>query len=296
MKTKKKRVRTKAQTRAKKESNIQKAQAVFLVFTLFIVVLLAYFAYAILNHSSSQISIEPTLQFKPVNQNPKLKAAIVDHLNLTLPNQTFIQTAARILTEANYTVDYYSGEKVTVEFYRNLPTLGYDIILLRVHSAGASVLGESELQLFTSEFYSKTRHVSEQLAHQVGMVMYSADAKEAYFGISPNFVRQCMKDEFEDTIVIMMGCDGLAGTQMANAFKDKGAKAYIGWNTSISSSRTDTSTMQLLKHLITEKKTIKQALAETMQEVDPDPFYRSTFLYYPLEVGNQTIEAEQDSS
>jgi len=50
------------------------------------------------------------------------KAAIVDHLSLTAPNQTFIETATNTLKQAGYTVDYYSGENITVEFYRNLPT------------------------------------------------------------------------------------------------------------------------------------------------------------------------------
>ncbi len=36
---------------------------------------------------------------------------------------------------AGYDVDYYKGEDVTVELYRSLPSFGYKLIVLRVHSA-----------------------------------------------------------------------------------------------------------------------------------------------------------------
>src|SRR4030042_6800376 len=63
-----------------------------------------------------------------------LKAAIVDHLSLSHPNQAFVKECSETLKKAGYTVDYYKGEEVTVEFYRNLPALEYDLIVFRVHS------------------------------------------------------------------------------------------------------------------------------------------------------------------
>lgn len=62
------------------------------------------------------------------SSGPK-KAAIVDQLSLTQPNPAFAETATGILEDAGYLVDYYPGEAVTVEFYRDLPTHGYDLIL-----------------------------------------------------------------------------------------------------------------------------------------------------------------------
>lgn len=290
MNTREKRLGTRAQIRAIKNRERRIATAIFLAFILLIVAFSAYFIYTLLNPSPYRSFIEPTLQFKPENSNSQIKAAIVDHLSLTVPNQTFVQAAAHVLTEANYTVDYYSGKKVTVELYRSLPTLGYDVILLRVHSAGTSAWGEAELQLFTSEPYSKTRYVPEQLAGHVGMVKYSADAKEAYFGICPNFVQQSMKDKFKGAIIIVMGCDGLEGTQMAKAFIENGAKAYISWSGDVIASHTDQATTRLLQHLITEKQTIKQAVENTMKEVGPDPTHNSILSYYPFVAGEQTIE------
>jgi hypothetical protein len=294
MKAKKKPLGTGAQVKSEKERERRIATAIFLAIILLAAAFSVYFGYTILNSSANLNFIEPTLQFKPENPDPELKAVIVDQVSLTFPNQTFIETAASALTGAGFTVDYFSGENVTVDFYRTLPTRGYGVVILRVHSAGYAVSGmrSLELQLFTSEPYSETRYVPEQLRDEVGMVLYSSAQlpSEAYFGIGPNFVQQCMKDKFEGTIIILMGCDGLDGTQMANAFIEKGARTYISWNGSVSESYADQATIQLLQHLVAEGQTVKQAVENTMKEVGPDPAYNNTLEYYPLKSGNQAIQ------
>jgi hypothetical protein len=84
----------------------------------------------------------------------------------------------------------------------------------------------------------------------------------------------------------MMGCEGLNNTEMAEAFVEKGAKTYIGWNGSVSATHTDGATAQLLQHLVIEGETIKQAVANTIKEVRPDSGFNNTLEYYPLEPGN----------
>ncbi len=217
------------------------------------------------------------------------KAAIIDHLSLTMPNQTFIETATSTLKKAGYTVDYYSGEEVMVGFYRSLPTHGYSIITLRVHSV--VIEGSRSLCLFTSESYSKTKYIHEQITDRIVHVAPRPGYDvPSYFGISPEFVRHSMNGRFENTIIIMMGCNGLTYADMAKAFMEKGAKVYISWNQPVSASHTDTATTQLLKHLLTEKQTIEQAVTETMKEVGPDPTYKSLLIYYPLDAGDQTTK------
>ena len=39
--------------------------------------------------------------------------------------------------------------------------------------------------------------------------------------------------DFDGTVIIMMGCDSLHYTDMATAFVEKGAAAYIGWDASV---------------------------------------------------------------
>ncbi len=220
-------------------------------------------------------------------QASHLKAAIVDQLSLSQPNQTFIQTSINILETAGFTVDYYKGEEVTVEFYRKLPTHGYSLIILRVHSA--ITVGSRSLGLFTSETYSKTKYVYEQLTDQLVGAKF-LNEETVYFGISPLFVVHSTKGTFQNTTIIQMGCEGLAYATMAEAFIQKGAKVYISWSGDVLASHTDQATTGLLEHLVTEKQTIKQAVTETMKEIGPDPVDDSILLYYPLEVGDQTIE------
>ena len=229
----------------------------------------------------------------------ELRATIVDHLSLTYPNQTFVHTATNILKRAGYIVDYYSGEEVTVDFYRTLPTQGHSLVILRVHSALVSA-EEPPVTLFTSEPYSGTKYVYEQMRDRIGWVTYRFEngtpREPTYFGIGPLFVKQSMNGRFQDTIIILMGCNGLTYADMAQAFVQKGARAYISWSDAVIASHTDQATIQLLKHLVAENQTIKQAVTETMKEAGPDHVYRSQLGYYPLEVGDQTVEEIKDKT
>jgi len=274
MKAKEKRVGTKAKVKALKEREKHIATAIFLVFILLIVIFSAYLTYTYLNKSPNQ-AINPSASFK---------AAIVDQLSLTAPNHTFIEKATNTLKQAGYTVDYHAGERVTVEFYRNLPTHGYSLIILRAHSTAKYG------QLFTSEPYSSQRYVIEQLDDQIIRVSFYQNEPPFYFAVSPYFVIRSMKGRFSDTLILMMGCDGLKNTNMAEAFVKKGAKVYVGWNESVLASHTDTATTLLLQHLLTEKQTIRQAVENTMEEVGPDPTYKSQLIYYPHKAGDHILE------
>ena len=292
MKAKNKRPSIKHQIRTEKERERRIASTIFLAFIVIALTLSAYFVYSIFFQSSEGDALpEPTLQFKPATPTPELKAAIVDHLSLTFPNKTFMETVASVLVKADYTVDYFGGEKVTVNFYRNLPMGMYKLIILRVHSA-LDVNNKPPLTLFTSELLDFTKYVNEQLADQVMGVSFLPyrPGDKVYFGITPKFIRECAKGKFSNSIIIAMGCDGLRYTDMAEAFIQKGAKVYISWNASVSASHTDTATTILLQHLITEKQTIRQAVENTMKQVGPDPTYNSTLQYYPQWSAQQTIE------
>lgn len=218
----------------------------------------------------------------------------MDQLSLTQPNQTFIGAATTILEQAGFQVDYYSGEQVTVEFYRNLPTLGHSLTILRVHSTATSFHGaESPVTLFTSERSSPSKHVYEQLTDQLLSVAFSREEQKKgieYFGISPLFVLQGMRGRFQNSMIIMMGCEGLDNPLMAEAFMKRGAKVYIGWSQQVSASHTDAATTRLLHHFLLEKRTVRQSIMEAFTEANLDPVYKSTLGYYPLSVGNQTMQ------
>jgi hypothetical protein len=227
------------------------------------------------------------------------KAVIVDQLSLSIPNQTFVQTAKDILTEAGYAVDYHKGEEVTVNFYRNLATHGYKLIILRVHSA-LGPTGKPPLALFTSELYSTSKYLSEQLYDQVTKVAFNPEVygdSNSYFGIMPDFVRYSMNGKFDGAAIIMMGCDGipylggdLRYVGMAKAFVEKGARVFISWSGPVLGSYSDAATIHLLQKLIAEGQMVRRAVEDTMREVGSDPMYKSQLQFYPRESENYVMQ------
>lgn len=216
------------------------------------------------------------------------KAAIVDHLSLSWPNPAFVKESTALLKRTGYDVDYYEGKQVTVEFYRSLPTRGYNLILLRAHTAYISEY--LSLAMFTSEPYSKHRYVYEQLRNRVacGYIQPHHEGDPRYLAITDKFVRFSMEGTFNDAIIVMMGCAGIK-LCAANAFLQKGARAYIGWNGLVSVRHTDRATIRFLKHLLAEKQPIARAAGQTMKEVGQEPQYKSTLLFWPIKAGNYTV-------
>jgi hypothetical protein len=243
------------------------------VFMGFVIVVSVY--YVAWSQSQNETASSGAIQFK---------AAIVDQLSLTFPNQTFIDSATSILKRVGYTVDYYPGENVTVEFYRNVQRSGYRIIIFRVHTTGHGAF-------FTSEDYSTSSHVWEQLKEQLWKVSYDGNPP-FYFGIPPSFVKSCMNGRFNETVILAMGCTTLQFDDMANAFIEKGARVYVGWTGTVSASHTDTATTHLLQHLLLDKQPIMSAISQTVNEVGPEPLSKagSTLDFLPEESWDYTIQ------
>jgi len=232
---------------------------------------------------NSMLSQPSTKQTDGSTSEPK--AAIVDQLSLnpTTRNQTFTETATNILEQAGYTVKYYRGEEVTVDFYKNLPTHGYKIIILRTHSAPLFEDGkETEIvNLFTSELYSNSSHILEQQNDEVVIATYY-EGSPKYFGITPSFIKNYMKG-FNNATIIMMGCDGLKYNKTAEAFIENGAKVCVGWNGPVSVGHTDATTARFLHHLLIQKLTVREAVIQALRDVGPDPDWKSFMLFYPFE-------------
>lgn len=226
-------------------------------------------------------------------QQPPVRAAIVDHLSMSWPNPAFVKECKAILEGAGFAVDYYQGEQVTVELYRNLPAHGYKVIVLRVHSA--YIHKYLSLAMFTSEPYSKQRYVYEQLRNRVASGYIPSDSKKSprYLVITDKFVRFSMKGSFDDAVIIMMGCTGIKRCA-ATAFLQKGAKAYIGWDGLVSAQHTDRATIQLLKRVLVEKQAIGSAVTGTMRDLGPEPRYKSTLLFWPIGAGKYTVHTPRN--
>ena len=223
------------------------------------------------------------------------KAALIDHLSFSSPpsNETFIGQCEIILEGAGFDFTYYGGEEVTINFYKNLPTYDYNLLILRVHSA---VIKDAQgnptnlIGLFTSEVFDETTELihRDDLEHsRLALAKLFTGSNDTYFGITPFFVKDKMDGTFKNTVIIMMGCEGLNHTSMAEALVQKGAKVYISWTGPVAISHTDDSTIRVLQSLLQQNQTIKSAV----EGISPDSTWTWSKLdYYPKEVGNNFLQ------
>jgi hypothetical protein len=229
-------------------------------------------------------------------------AAIIDQLSSLQENDQFIANVTRELEDYGFEVDLYQGNNVTVDFYRQLPTYGYKLIIFRAHSGILEQDGEviPRTVLFTNEEYTESRYALEQVYEQ--LVMGGAcQGCPMMFGITPEFVRAQsvvgqatdMDGRFDDTVVIMMGCSGIAMDDMARAFVDKGASVCLAWDRSVELYYVDNATPYLMNQLCSEELTIREAVANTMDFVGPDPNYGAELKCYydpASHNGDKTLE------
>lgn len=100
---------------------------------------------------------------------------------------------------------YFPGERVTVDFYRDLPVRDYALVVLRVHSGRILDQGSKtdDVILFTGEPYHVARYDPDQQARRVGWARYHKDASPPV-GILPKFIEESMLGKFDDTRIVMM--------------------------------------------------------------------------------------------
>ena len=208
-------------------------------------------------------------------------AVIIDQLSLTQPNPSFFGDVRAVLEPAGYQVHYVRGEAVTVDYYRQLPKLGYDIVLVRAHSALAeegSGTFTDEASLFTGEPYSSSEQVDDQRAGMVTQNFYDETSTDAYFGVAPSFVQHAMKGDFHGALVVLMGCDVLRGDMLSKAFLGRGADAVVGWDGPVSAVHTDAATLSVLGHYLSDGHSAQAAASAAMDELGPDPLYGASLL------------------
>ena len=217
-------------------------------------------------------------------------AAIVDQLSSSTldplsrhSNSTFISHAKQLLQTRFARVDYFS-DNATVDNYRYLSA--YKLIIWRAHSALDN--SSKYVAISTSERYGPASYDQYRENGQLTLCNIIGDPN-LYFAITPTFVRDIMNGRFQDTVIILMSCNGLKQGyyKTAESFIEKGAKVIISWNDWIDKTDNDNAVSSLLDYLVTENNTISDAVSK----IHPyDSFYgRSTLKYYPIEASNYRI-------
>jgi len=231
----------------------------------------------------------------PADTTGKPRAAIIDQLYNLQPNPGFIADVTAQLQDFGFEVDLYQGDEIDVGFYRGLASRGHRIIVFRVHAGGMIEDGQlsDRTLLFTNEEYSTHRYPAEQLSDRLWLGT-AGEGHPVMFGITARFVDSStsMPGRFDDTVIIMMGCYALYHADMAKAFIGRGASAYLGWSGAVLLHYVDEATPYLMRQMVFEDATIKEAVDRTMdpeEGIGLDPEYEVGMRYYPLQIGDKTL-------
>lgn len=216
---------------------------------------------------------------------------IVDSFYSSSPS--FTDQTVHFLVSSGMPVDVCKDENVSVELYRKLPAYGYSLIILRVHTG---IYGEGNTAtstgLFTTEAYSPYAYFTEQLTKQIcpGTIDSDGAAPKRYFAVTSLFVAMSMEGNFNGSVVVLSSCLGMWMNDLAEAFFQKGARAFIGWDEKVNLAHTDEACMLLLKALIQQRMTVSEAVEKVMTEVGPDQTYGSKLRYCPENASSVRLE------
>ena len=199
------------------------------------------------------------------------EAVIVDGLSDEFPNPMLIRDVINLLEGEGYQVDVYNCSSVTVEFYGSLPSMGYELILLRIHSAPMDGGSKPGAALFTYE-PPPGKYMVEQLMGWV-RIARTLTRGDRFYAVTPSFMREGMEGEFDHTVLFMMSCYGFVDDTLPKIFIEKGASAFVGWTERVTPEHMDRATLILLEKMLVEGFSMIDAVRYTMEEVGADPSY-----------------------
>lgn len=245
------------------------------------------------------------------------RAVIIDQLHDEIPNEYFTEQATKYLEGAGYDVDIFTTKEITIDFFKNLPSMNYKYIVVRTH--GASAENKDLVTLFTGEPYQEDKYIYEQLSGTVkvgaplqeiiyslndengnatewvqvnettriisGYVYVDKDAKNEYFVIPPKFVKNLMVGTFPGSVIILGGCNTAEYDSMARALIKRGANNVVGWDDSVSNNDNDEIMLLLLKETLINNVEIGDAVDLVKAELDKwtNRFYDGDLKYYSSE-------------
>ena len=233
---------------------------------------------------------------KTSENQPANKAALIDQLSISYPNPSFTEEFIRMSKAVGLTPEIFAGTEVTLDLYKRLPSMGYRLIVFRVHqSTPSEVLLPYDhpitgypVYLFTGEPYNEHKYVIEQLSDLV-VPAREINGSNIYFSIGPEFV-QSMDGKFQNTVIVLAGCSGLYSAELADSFIIKGASVVLGWQRFVEMDYTDKAIDRLLRAILLEKTTFYRSVLVMTSEVGMDPTYATNFLIYPEARSNLTFD------
>ncbi len=251
---------------------------------------------------------EPTSEVQSQNQIPK--AAIIDQLYSDIPNENFHKKATEYLEGAGYQVDIFTTEQVTIDFYKKLPSMNYDYVIIRTHGA-TDKNDQNSVTLFTGEKYQEDMYITEQLfghakrvtplslltfdttsdnsewaivndtyRERSSPVNTESSSSEEYFAITPKLIDEAMEGRFSGTTFVLGGCSTMKSNSMAESLVRRGASAVVGWDDDVVSAQNDIVVLALLEELFVYKGTLPEAVDSVMEKFPIEKFGGKSRLNY----------------
>ncbi|MBN2336290.1 hypothetical protein JXL21_12085 [Candidatus Bathyarchaeota archaeon] len=171
------------------------------------------------------------------------RAVIFDPLYDTQTGVNFTDTLEACLGGGGFKVDVYRGIETSVERLTEIPG-GCRLLVFRAHSG----VFEDEVWLFTGEEFDGSRYVMMQLADEVHLSRSPNDPRMV-FAVGSTFVERHM-GKFHRCLVVLMGCEGLCDEALAEAFREAGASAVVGWAGPVSLSSSDEVVLSLILRML----------------------------------------------
>lgn len=241
------------------------SRGLFVLSLLALLIIVAFFPY---HNFSNQYSDE---KGKVLVENKKV--AILDQFYEEKPD--FTENAIGLFGDENIGIDVY--ENITVNLYRELPTLGYKVIIIRVHSASGYRTEEGvnwDTGLFTTEKYNSSKYPILQTKELIGGATPTGDDEEKMFAIKSKFIVNEMRGKFDNTLLILDTCrvfNPKTNFKLTKKFYEKGVDAVVGWSEPVTLNHGDKGTLRFLEKILSENMTLKKAVEEVYEEVGTDP-------------------------
>ena len=273
--------------------------------------ILAIIAIAVIFFSASALMLQDNTQAEIIEYDGVQRAVIIDQLYKQIPNELFHEQASQLLEDAGYQVDIFTTEDITVDFYKELPSMNYQYIVIRTHSADDKT--NSSVALFTGEEYTEDNYISEQLSGHVAKgtplqltvfrtggessdwnvfnfshrelissFVRETQNREEFFLITPKLVSELMVGKFPGSTILIGGCDSLSNTSLAESLIGRGASTIIGWDDTIDNFRNDADMLVFLEANLKNDMEIPEAVDFTTnnREWGNDVVYNAKLAYY----------------
>ena len=238
------------------------------------------------------------------------RAAIIDQLDYDIPNPSFQTQARQYLETAGYEVDLFTTQNVTVDFYKNLPSMNYQYIVIRSHAVSDKNY-DQPVTLFTGERYTTDKYISEQLFGQLKRGTptlerailakgenysnwikvndtYSymkaeatiSEKSEDFFLITPKLVDELMVGKFPKSTILLGGCSTLANPSLAESLIKRGASQIVGWSDFVSSSDNDWLLLKVLQLDLLYDHETEDAVRYAQEVYTINPIWPATLKFY----------------